>query len=106
KGKTLHWPERLTSTTGNDMLPLYSPDGKFIAYASARSGEFGIWMLGIEGAVSSELASSRDSPLILGDWAPDGKSLVFCKPNKEGGWQLYNVAVDTKKVTQILNDSA
>lgn len=97
---------RLTSTTGSDYLPRYSPDGKFVAFASDRAGEYGAWTLGIGGTISTELTSSRETIAALGDWMPDRRSLVFFRTNQRGFWQLYKLAVDTRAVTQLTDDSA
>jgi len=99
-------PERLTSTTGEDFLPRYSRDGKSIAFGSSRFGEFGIWTVPIGEQLGAALTTSLDATLALGDWAPDGKSLVYFRTTPPGGrWQLYRVATDTGHTTRVTNDT-
>jgi eukaryotic-like serine/threonine-protein kinase len=105
-GKTSQVPERLTATTGYDFMPHYSPDGKSVAFASLRFGQNGIWTIQTQGTLGSELVSAPQSTMALGDWAPDGKSLVFFSTMDQGRWQLYRVAADTGKVTRLTNSSA
>jgi Tol biopolymer transport system component len=105
-GKSSQVPERLTSTTGYDFLPRYSPDGKAVAFGSMRFGESGIWTIQTQDTRSVELASSPQGTLATGDWAPDGRSLVFFSTMGQGRWQLYQVAAETGRVTRLTNDSA
>jgi dipeptidyl aminopeptidase/acylaminoacyl peptidase len=98
-------PEQLTSTTGEDFIPRYSRDGKSIAFGSSRFGEFGIWTVPIGEQLGAALTTSLDATLALGDWAPDGKSLVYFRTTPPGGrWQLYRVATDTGHTTRVTND--
>jgi Tol biopolymer transport system component len=104
-GKTSQVPERLTATTGYDFMPHYAPDGKAIAFASLRFGENGIWTIQTQGTLGSELVSAPQATVALGDWAPDGKSLVFFSTMDQGRWQLYRVAADSGKVARLTNNS-
>jgi dipeptidyl aminopeptidase/acylaminoacyl peptidase len=75
-------PTRLTTNTGFDGAPAYSPDGKTIAYRSqARAGyEADKWRLMLYDRASARHTSlievfdrSIESPI----WSTDGKSIVF-----------------------------
>ena len=37
--------KRLTENAANDGLPIWSPDGRTIAFASDRSGEWAVWAM-------------------------------------------------------------
>ena len=105
-GRIARAPERVTSTSGIDMMPHFSPDGKALAFGSMRFGDSGIWTMQLGNTLSSELASTRYGVLAPGDWAPDGRSLLYFGNTEDGHWQLYRVAVDTGKATRLLSDSA
>lgn len=105
-GEVAHSPEPLTATTGSDAFPLYSPDGKSVAFDSQRHGEYGIWTIQTQATTGAELTSSRDATLGLGDWAPDGMSILFFATTTHSWWQLFRVAVDTRRVTQLTNGAA
>ena len=98
-------PERLTSTTGEDFLPRYSPDGKSLAFSSSRFGEFGIWTTQVGRSIGNSMTTSRQATLALGGWAKDGKSVVFFSTTQGGHWQLFRVVADTGQVTRLTEDN-
>jgi serine/threonine protein kinase/dipeptidyl aminopeptidase/acylaminoacyl peptidase len=71
-------PERLLTGAGfGDLAPQYSPDGKKIAFFSARSGAFEIWVSDSNGNDPIQL-TRFDGPLTgLPQWSPDSRRLVF-----------------------------
>ena len=76
-------PERLLTGEGfGDLAPQYSPDGKRIAFFSARSGAFEIWVSDSNGNDPTQL-TRFDGPLTgLPQWSPDSRRLVFdTRPN-------------------------
>ncbi len=74
---------RLTFDAGLQSEPTWSPDGKFIAYSSDRSGNFDIWVqpVGEGNPVQVTKSEAHDwQP----DWSRDGKRMVF-RSEREGG---------------------
>ena len=67
--------KQLTSHTAHDYAPVWSPDGKQIAFASDRHGNFDLYIMSVEGGNPKRLTthSSNDMPW---SFTPDGKSLV------------------------------
>ena len=75
---------RLTFGPGLQTDPAFSPDGKFIAYASDRAGNFDIWVQALSGGsepvqVTKSLAQDTQPA-----WSPDGGTLVF-RSERDGG---------------------
>jgi tricorn protease len=66
----------LTSHAAYDLKPVWSPDGRFIAFASDRSGNFDIYILPIEGGEPTRLTfnSANEYP---NSFTPDGKFILF-----------------------------
>ena len=97
KGNT----RNLTNTSGiREKNPVWSPDGKWIAYMSDRTGEDELYILpqdgkGKETRITTDGHCYRFAPV----WSPDSKKLLFA--DKE--LKLYYVNVQDKKV--ILVDS-
>ena len=76
---------RITSRTGADTSPQYSPDGRYIAYRSqARAGyESDLWELWLYDRMSGatrRLAPSFQEWINSYAWAPDSKSLYVTYP--------------------------
>lgn len=69
----------LTNLTPNAQgsSPVWSPDGRFIAFRSLRAGETDIWIMESDGSnpvnLTKDIGGSSTSP----HWSPDGAQLVF-----------------------------
>jgi len=66
----------LTLSDGYDFMPVWSPDGKWIAFASDRNGNFDIYLIAAEGGEAKRITyhSNSDLPLYFTE---DGKNIVF-----------------------------
>ena len=73
---------------------VWSPDGRRVAYASARGGKFGIYQRAVDGSGKEEIAVSEDaSPTYPNDWSPDGKVLAF-NASKPPLWEIWMAPLD------------
>jgi Tol biopolymer transport system component len=66
---------QLTSHTGDNLWPRFSPDGETIAYASTRTGEREIYLHPLDGGRETRLTDRGSGN--LPDWSPDGRHLVI-----------------------------
>lgn len=66
----------LTVGEGHDFMPVWSRDGKWIAFASDRTGNFDVYVMPAEGGPSRRLTfhSASDLPTAF---TPDGKAVMF-----------------------------
>jgi len=66
----------LTINEAQDMMPLWSPDGKTLAFASNRYGNFDVFSIPVSGGNPVRLTfnSANDYPY---DFSPDGKQVIF-----------------------------
>jgi dipeptidyl aminopeptidase/acylaminoacyl peptidase len=62
--------------TGKDSSPKWSPDGKIIAFLSARSGDSQVYLLSMEGGEAHPLTKLSTGADIV-KWSPDGKIILF-----------------------------
>jgi dipeptidyl aminopeptidase/acylaminoacyl peptidase len=68
-------PIQLTQS-GHDTSPVWSPDGKMLAFISSRSGESQIYVLPMDGGEAhawTHLSTGAD----IVKWSPDGKTIAF-----------------------------
>ncbi len=69
---------RFTFDPTNDWYPAFSPDGRRIAFASARNGSDGIWIKEVGGSEDAALLLEvSDKQLFPQDWTPDGEWVVY-----------------------------
>ena len=94
KGNTLN----LSNTPGTrEMYPQISPDGKWVAFFSDKSGEYELYIQSIKGGEWTQLTKTLDRTDYHLLWSPDGKKILF--GNKQ--FAIFYVDVDTKKLVKI-----
>jgi eukaryotic-like serine/threonine-protein kinase len=74
---------RLTFGEGLQTNPTFSPDGRYIAYASDRAGNFDIWVQPVAGGDPVQITKGPEADTQPA-WSPDGASIVF-RSEKDGG---------------------
>ncbi len=71
-------PCPLTRGKANDTQPVWSPDGKKIAFVSEREKNLSnIWVMAVDGGEPVRLTDLTGGGITGLSWAPDGKSLLF-----------------------------
>lgn len=69
-------PVRLTTSKKNDTQPRWSPDGKRIAFASAREEKPQIFLISPFGGEAEKLTDSKSGVQSF-QWAPDGDRIAY-----------------------------
>ena len=84
----------LVSHPDNESRPLYSPDGKYLAFASSRTGNGDIYLLTIESGAIKRLTYD-DGNEVLNSWSRDGKMVYFQSTSRDiaGMNDIYRVAI-------------
>jgi TolB protein len=85
---------QLTSDPSNDAMPAISPDGKRIAFASDRTGAWGIYLMPAGGGRAVQLSDGHTHDLHP-SFSPDGTRVVFSRLGTVSGrWELWVMSVD------------
>jgi len=68
--------KRLTTGTGVESGPSFSPDGKWVAFTGQYDGNTDVFVVSAEGGVPKRL-TYHPSPDVAAGWTPDGKKVLF-----------------------------
>ena len=103
--------QQLTTSSSYETNPIWSPDGKTIAFASDRNGNYDIYTVPVEGGVAQRVTtnSAYENPLAF---SPDGKEIYFSAQIQKGAdnvqfpasWitELYKVSVSGGRPEQVV----
>ncbi len=89
----------ITHTPGvHERDAVWSPDGKYIAYISDKTGEFEIYMVKSDGSEPPvQLTKGADTYYYQIKWSPDSKKLLW----SDRKLRLRYVEIDTKNITEV-----
>jgi TolB protein len=108
-------PVRITSGKTDSFSPVWSPDGKRIAYTTYRSGFPGggfrfyedVLVMDADGTGKKNL--TKDTPDLASDpaWSPDGKRIAFRRASfGKPGEEVWKMRPDGTRRTRIAGDGA
>ncbi len=93
----------ITSHPAHDVNPVFSPDGRWIAFSSNRHGSYDVFVVPVRGGKPRRLTFDSASDRVCG-WTPDGKRILFAStrsmsfPQNE---ELYTVPFEGGRVQRI-----
>ena len=105
---TTNLTTRLTSTAALESNPHISPNGKWIAFTSNRSGSSAVYIVSIAGGEAKRLTWHTSADVAKG-WTNDGKRVLFASnrdtaPSRYN--RLYTVSIDGGPVTKLFEQWA
>ena len=78
---------RVTSSTGEEAFPRFSPDGKNLAFSATYDGNTDVYTMPVIGGVPARLTWHAGPDRVV-DWHPDGKRILFAS-GRESGTPAY-----------------
>ncbi|HEY7330414.1 MAG TPA: S41 family peptidase [Gemmataceae bacterium] len=86
----------VTSHPAHDISPVFSPDGRFIAFSSNRHGSYDIYIVPVQGGRPRRLSVDSASEMVCG-WTPDGKNILYASTRSTAfppSYELYLVPIE------------
>jgi tricorn protease len=87
----------------HDVEPIFSPDGKQLAFSSNRYGSYDVFVVPVEGGRPTRLTYDSADDHANG-WSPDGKRILFSSsrsPEFPTEYGLYTVAVTGGRAERV-----
>ena len=102
---------QITTNVAYDTDPVWSPDGKQIAFATDRNGNFDVYLVAAEGGVAQRITTNSAVEIPLA-FSPDGKEIYFSAQIQKAaenvqfaaGWitELYKVSIEGGRPEQVV----
>lgn len=97
---------RLTVHESLDAYPRWSPDGRFIAFTSFRSGNPDVFIVPAEGGEARQVTYSSGSDWV-NDWSPDGKQLLFYGNGRDTkDFSLFTLDLRNRALKRVIRDDS
>jgi Tol biopolymer transport system component/C-terminal processing protease CtpA/Prc len=95
----------LTENVETDANPMFSPDGRWIAFSSKRSGNWDIHAIPADGGTARQITwhAGSDNPL---GWSPDGKFILCSGKRDSVNHTLFAIDVATLRTRALVEDYA
>ena len=94
---------RLTFDPGSDETPVWSSDGRYIAFAGQRERRT-IFRARADGSEDPEPLWESEYHAHVSDWSPDGRRIVL-DVNTGGQWEIWLLEVDVESEARPLIES-
>ncbi|MEK7752484.1 MAG: hypothetical protein AAB654_11250, partial [Acidobacteriota bacterium] len=85
---------RFTFHPANDVVPVWSPDGDRIVFASNRDGRYDLFQKASSGAANEELLLKSSETKIPTDWSSDGRFILYHALHPKTRFDLWALPLD------------
>lgn len=96
-------PQRITVSEGLESNPVFSPDGKLIAFTGQYDGNTDVFVVSVKGGVPKRLTWHPGADLVR-DFSPDGRKVLFASQRNSFTnryYQLFTVDIATGAEEQL-----
>jgi TolB protein len=92
----------LTNNQADDLLPVWSPDGKRIIFMSNRDGNPEIYVMNADGSAQTNLTNNAAND-IFPKWSADGTQIGFTS-NRDSSDEIYVMNADGSNQTRLTHN--
>jgi tricorn protease len=94
---------RLTKTENDETNPVFSPDGKQIAFSRSSGGDWDIYVVSADGAGEPKRITMMPESDWMTAWTPDGKEVIFqTTRDEETVLRFYKMNVENPTIATSL----
>ncbi|MBT4096036.1 MAG: hypothetical protein HOM68_18255 [Gemmatimonadetes bacterium] len=98
---------KITDHTADDWDPVWSPDGRWIAFSSYRhfdsKGAYkNLWLMSTDDFNPVQITDTASDDDSAPTWSPDGQRLAFAS-DRSGDWEIYTIGPDGTDLVQLTN---
>ena len=87
------WP--FTFGNGNNLMPVWSPDGRRIIFSSNRDGAYSLYQKPARGAANEESLLKSDVPKYATSWSRDGRFLLYTARDPKTNYDLWLLPMES-----------
>jgi eukaryotic-like serine/threonine-protein kinase len=92
---------RFTFDASTDHWPIWSPDGKWIAFDSTRKGSHDLYMKPSNGEADEQLLVESSEGKGAMDWSPDGRYVLYASQAPMTAFDLWTIPVQGDRKPQV-----
>jgi Tol biopolymer transport system component len=92
---------QVTTSSGLDFYPAFSPDGNAIAYSSERRGSFEIYVKQLAPGGGEIQITSDGQQSVEPAWSPDGRLLAYHSKERRGIWLVPALGGTARRLTDF-----
>lgn len=91
----------VSTATGFNAYPAFSPDGSSVAFCSDRTGALEIWIRGLAPGARELQVTSDGKNNVQPAWSPDGRLLAYTSMGEGGIWVVPALGGVPRQVTRF-----
>ncbi len=95
---------RTNDVAGNDYTPVFSPDGRRIAYASFRGLHADIYVMNLDGSRKTRITTTDSADEFYPAFSPDGRTITF-QSDRDGDWEIFTADADGSRERQLTRNT-